>query len=65
MFSDIVGYAAIMGRDEREGLRAVLPQFNGRLIGEIGDGSERARPAEGQPRSFDTLAGASFAAPSE
>jgi hypothetical protein len=54
-----------MGRDEREGLRAVLPQFNGRLIGEIGDGSERARPAEGQPRSFDTLAGASFAAPSE
>ena len=49
MFSDIVGYTAIMGRDEREGLRAVrehrehlravLPQFNGRLIGEIGDGT--------------------------
>ena len=38
MFSDIVGYTAIMGRDEREGLR-VLPQFNGRLIGEIGDGT--------------------------
>jgi len=49
MFSDIVGYTALMGRDEREGLRAVhehrahlravLPQFNGRLIGEIGDGT--------------------------
>ncbi len=49
MFSDIVGYTAIMGRDEREGLRAVrdhrahlravLPQFNGRLIGEVGDGT--------------------------
>jgi adenylate cyclase len=49
MFSDIVGYTAIMGRDEREGLRAVrehrahlrevLPKFNGRLIGEIGDGT--------------------------
>jgi len=49
MFSDIVGYTAIMGRDEREGLRAVrehrehlrevLPRFNGRLIGEIGDGT--------------------------
>ncbi len=49
MFSDIVGYTLIMGRDEREGLRAVrehraylrsmLPQFNGRLIGEIGDGT--------------------------
>ena len=49
MFSDIVGYTAIMGRDEREGLRAVrehrehlravLPLFNGRLIGEIGDGT--------------------------
>jgi len=49
MFSDIVGYTAIMGRDEREGLRvvrehrerlrAVLPHFNGRLIGEIGDGT--------------------------
>jgi len=49
MFSDIVGYTALMGRDEREGLRAVrehrehlravLPRFNGRLIGEIGDGT--------------------------
>ena len=49
MFSDIAGYTAIMGRDEREGLRAVrdhrahlravLPRFNGRLIGEIGDGT--------------------------
>jgi len=49
MFSDIVGYTAIMGRDEREGLRAVsehrarlramLPRFNGRLIGEVGDGT--------------------------
>jgi adenylate cyclase len=49
MFSDVVGYTAIMGRDEREGLRAVrehrahlravLPKFNGRLIGEIGDGT--------------------------
>ena len=49
MFSDVVGYTAIMGRDEREGLRAVsehrarlratLPRFNGRLIGEVGDGT--------------------------
>jgi adenylate cyclase len=49
MFSDVVGYTAIMGRNEREGLRAVrehrthlratLPRFNGRLIGEIGDGT--------------------------
>jgi adenylate cyclase len=46
MFSDIVGYTALMGRDERQGLRAVrehlrsvLPRFNGRLIGEIGDGT--------------------------
>jgi len=49
MFSDIVGYTAIMGRDEHAGLRAVrehrahlravLPRFNGRLIGEIGDGT--------------------------
>ncbi len=49
MFSDVVGYTAIMGRDERAGLRtvrehrehlrAVLPRFNGRLIGEIGDGT--------------------------
>jgi adenylate cyclase len=49
MFSDIVGYTAIMGRDEqlalrslaahRELLRTILPHFNGRLIGEIGDGT--------------------------
>jgi len=49
MFSDIVGYTAIMGRDELEALRALdahrgalrtlLPKFNGRLIGEIGDGT--------------------------
>jgi adenylate cyclase len=49
MFSDIVGYTAIMGRHEGQGLRAlrdhrahlraVLPRFNGRLIGEIGDGN--------------------------
>jgi adenylate cyclase len=49
MFSDVVGYTAIMGRDEgkgvraiadhRERLRALLPRFNGRLTGEIGDGA--------------------------
>jgi class 3 adenylate cyclase/pimeloyl-ACP methyl ester carboxylesterase len=49
MFSDIVGYTALMGRDEqlamralaahRELLRRILPHFNGRLIGEIGDGT--------------------------
>src|SRR6202521_5824832 len=49
MFSDIAGYTAIMGRDERKALRAlddhrellrtILPRFNGRLVGEIGDGS--------------------------
>ena len=49
MFSDIVGYTAIIGRDEqmamralaahRELLRSILPRFNGRLIGEIGDGT--------------------------
>jgi TolB-like protein/class 3 adenylate cyclase len=49
MFSDIAGYTAIMGRDEhqamhalaahRELLRSLLPRFNGRLIGEIGDGT--------------------------
>src|SRR5271170_6376701 len=49
MFSDIVGYTALMGRDEqlamralaahRELLRTILPHFNGRLIGEIGDGT--------------------------
>src|SRR6266849_3667826 len=49
MFSDIAGYTLIMGRDEdkalralgehREVLRGVLPKFNGRMIGEIGDGT--------------------------
>jgi TolB-like protein/class 3 adenylate cyclase len=49
MFSDIAGYTAIMGRDEQEAiraldvhrgtLRAILPKFHGRLIGEIGDGT--------------------------
>jgi class 3 adenylate cyclase/pimeloyl-ACP methyl ester carboxylesterase len=49
MFSDIVGYTAIMGRDEqqamvalvahRELLRRILPRFNGRMLGEIGDGT--------------------------
>jgi TolB-like protein/class 3 adenylate cyclase/Tfp pilus assembly protein PilF len=49
MFSDVVGYTAIMGRDERKGvmviadhrerLQAFLPRFNGRLICEIGDGT--------------------------
>jgi adenylate cyclase len=49
MFSDIAGYTLIMGHDEdkavralgdhRELLRSLLPMFNGRLIGEIGDGT--------------------------
>ena len=49
MFSDIAGYTLIMGRDEdkairalaehREVLRSALPKFNGRMIGEIGDGT--------------------------
>src|ERR1700730_9001513 len=49
MFSDIAGYTAIMGRDERKALRAlddhrdllrtILPRFNGRLVGEIGEGT--------------------------
>ncbi len=49
MFSDVVGYTAIMGRDEQKGvqaiadhraqLRSLLPRFNGHLIGEIGDGT--------------------------
>jgi class 3 adenylate cyclase len=48
MFSDIAGYTLIMGRDEalamhavaehRALLRTLLPKFNGRLLGEIGDG---------------------------
>ena len=49
MFSDVVGYTAIMGRDESEALRALdghrdllrslLPKYNGRMTGEIGDGT--------------------------
>jgi class 3 adenylate cyclase len=49
MFSDVVGYTSIMGRDEQKGLavvaqhrerlRALVSRFNGRLVGEIGDGS--------------------------
>jgi class 3 adenylate cyclase len=49
MFSDVVGYTAIMGRDEQQALRALKdrrellrllpPKFNGRMVGEIGDGT--------------------------
>jgi TolB-like protein/class 3 adenylate cyclase/Tfp pilus assembly protein PilF len=49
MFSDIAGYTAIMGRDEqramralaehRELLRTLLLRFDGRMLGEIGDGT--------------------------
>jgi class 3 adenylate cyclase/pimeloyl-ACP methyl ester carboxylesterase len=49
MFSDIAGYSTIMGRDERTALRALsehrdllrtlLPKYNGRMLGEIGDGT--------------------------
>jgi TolB-like protein len=49
MFSDIAGYTAIMGRDEKEGLsvrdahrellRTLLPGFNGRLLTDLGDGA--------------------------
>jgi class 3 adenylate cyclase len=49
MFSDIAGYTAIMGRDEERAIRALgehrellqtlLPRFNGRMLGEIGDGT--------------------------
>jgi class 3 adenylate cyclase/pimeloyl-ACP methyl ester carboxylesterase len=49
MFSDIAGYTLIMGRDEakairalsehRELLRSILPKYNGRMLGEIGDGT--------------------------
>src|SRR5216684_4030822 len=49
MFSDVVGYTALMGRDEQQALRALdahrellrslLPKFNGRMAGEIGDGT--------------------------
>lgn len=48
-FSDIAGYTAIMSRDEDEAIRAIdahrallkqlLPRFNGRVLGEIGDGT--------------------------
>jgi adenylate cyclase len=49
MFSDVVGDTAIMGRDEQEALRVLdahrellrtlMPKFNGRMVGEIGDGT--------------------------
>jgi adenylate cyclase len=49
MFSDIASYTTIMGRDEQEGLdarnshrellRTILPRFNGRLLGDLGDGA--------------------------
>ncbi len=49
MFSDVAGYTAIMGRDEDEALRALeahrnllrrlMPKYNGRMVGEIGDGT--------------------------
>jgi adenylate cyclase len=49
MFSDIAGYTAIMGHDEARAMRALaehrallrvlLPNFNGRILGEIGDGT--------------------------
>jgi|SRR5215472_15526993 len=49
MFSDIAGYTAIMGCDEQAGLnarnshrellRTILPRFNGRLLGDLGDGA--------------------------
>ena len=49
MFSDIAGYTAIMGRDEQKALRALadhrelmrslVVRFNGRVIGDIGDGT--------------------------
>src|SRR6516162_7243857 len=49
MFSDIAGYTALMGRDERrairalsehrEAVRSLAARFNGRVIGDIGDGT--------------------------
>jgi adenylate cyclase len=49
MFSDIAGYTLTMGRDEERAVRALrehrallrslLPRFNGRMLGEIGDGT--------------------------
>jgi class 3 adenylate cyclase/pimeloyl-ACP methyl ester carboxylesterase len=49
MFSDIAGYTTTMGRDEQKALLALarhrqllsslLPKYNGRMLGEIGDGT--------------------------
>jgi adenylate cyclase len=49
MFSDIAGYTLVMGRDEQRAmrvlaehralLRKLVPNFNGRMLGEIGDGT--------------------------
>ena len=49
MFSDIAGYTLVMGKDEQRAihalaehralLRKLVPQFNGRILGEIGDGT--------------------------
>src|SRR5713226_4615501 len=49
MFSDIAGYTAIMGRDERQGLqfvhehrelvRSLVPAFGGKVVGDVGDGT--------------------------
>ena len=49
MFSDIAGYTTLMGRDERrairalaehrEAVRSLAARFNGRVIGDIGDGT--------------------------
>src|SRR5229473_1996789 len=49
MFSDVAGYTALMGRDEREALRALekhrdalltlVPRFHGRILEEVGDGT--------------------------
>ena len=49
VFSDIAGYTALMGRDERAAVRALaghrdlvrslVPRFNGKMIGDIGDGA--------------------------
>ena len=66
MFSDVVGYTAIMGRDEqqalrtledhRELLRLLLPKFNGRMVGEVGDGTLTSfHGASLQPEAFSVL----------
>ena len=49
MFTDIAGYTALMGRDEHKAIRALaqhrelvgslVARFNGRVIGDIGDGT--------------------------